>query len=613
MTTERRSFWRRHRILMGVGISAAVVLAVLAITAAILARRVEPYLRAQIVQALSDRLHARVELDSFHVGLGNGLHGQWGVVAEGRGLRIWPARSVVQVREQQQAAESLPTGPGVPLIELDEFHFHAPLRYESGKPIVISLVRLSGLSIHVPPRSVRQQARSSQPPPQPQPQNQNTSGSSGKSSVLSRIVVERIECDKTQLVLETDKPGKLPMGFLIQQLHLTHITADDAMDFEAELTNPRPVGIIHTRGRFGPLNTDDLGESPVEGSYSFDHADLATFKGIGGILSSTGQYHGTLRDIFVEGDTDVPDFSLEKFSSPVHLQTHFRARVDGTDGDTWLDPVDATLGSSHFTTSGRIVRMRTLVENGGIAPSAPEYVQASPFEGGHDILLDIDIEHQAIDDFMRLTNQQQKPLLTGIVTVKARLHIPPGKEQVNQRLTLDGAFQLDQAQFTSQKIQSKVDELSLRAQGKPGEAKKQQTEDIDSRMQSNFHVANAVVTLPDLQYQVPGALIQLKGTYGLDGALDFKGSARMQATVSQMVGGWKGFFLKLADPIFKKDGAGALIPIHVAGTRDAPKFGLDFGRIGQSGTHPESPEHPDHPQSPDQQDQSAPQPPQPQR
>ena len=52
----------------------------------------------------------------------------------------------------------------------------------------------------------------------------------------------------------------------------------------------------------------------------------------------------------------------------------------------------------------------------------------------------------------------------------------------------------------------------------------------------------------------------------------------MQATVSQMVGGWKGLLLKPADRFFKKDGAGTEVPIHIEGTREQPKFGLDFGK-----------------------------------
>jgi hypothetical protein len=54
----------------------------------------------------------------------------------------------------------------------------------------------------------------------------------------------------------------------------------------------------------------------------------------------------------------------------------------------------------------------------------------------------------------------------------------------------------------------------------------------------------------------------------------------MQATISQAAGGGaKSFFLKLIDPLFRKKGAGALIPIRVRGTVDDPKYGLDVGRV----------------------------------
>ena len=93
-------------------------------------------------------------------------------------------------------------------------------------------------------------------------------------------------------------------------------------------------------------------------------------------------------------------------------------------------------------------------------------------------------------------------------------------------------------------------------------------------------MAGGVISLPNLVYTVPGPTIDLKGTYGLDGGtLDFTGTAKMQATVSQMVGGWAGALLKPADHFFKKDGAGTEVPIHIEGTREAPKFGIDFERL----------------------------------
>jgi hypothetical protein len=73
------------------------VLAAIAIVGIVTARRAEPYLRARIVEGLSSHFHARVELDTFHVSLGNGLRGEWGVWAQGHGLRIWPPVEVAGV------------------------------------------------------------------------------------------------------------------------------------------------------------------------------------------------------------------------------------------------------------------------------------------------------------------------------------------------------------------------------------------------------------------------------------------------------------------------------------------------------------------------------------
>jgi hypothetical protein len=86
---------------------------------------------------------------------------------------------------------------------------------------------------------------------------------------------------------------------------------------------------------------------------------------------------------------------------------------------------------------------------------------------------------------------------------------------------------------------------------------------------------------------VPGADVELKGYYAFDGKLNFEGTARMQATVSQMLGGWKGFLAKPVDGLFRKGGSGTLVPIHVRGSRDAPEFGIDFGRMKK--TTPQKP------------------------
>lgn len=568
-------FWRRHRRLKwALGIS-AMGLAAFVAALLVLAHRAEPLMRARIIQTLEDHFHAHVELAAFHISLRNGL---W---AEGKGLRIWqPIETVGQTVDSSHAE---PPAIGKPVIQLDEFRFHAPLKYNPGKPIRISVVQLKGLSIDIPPRHTFEHGL---PTAGGARKASSGGGSNSKDDrltqpapVAARLVsfmVESLDCQNAQLTLETDKPDKLPMVFSIAHLTVNGIQADKPFAFQADLINPRPTGMIHTRGSIRPWNVSDPGETPLDGDYVFEHANLGDFKGISGILSSTGHYSGTLRNITVDGETDTPDFQLDRFETPVHLRTRFHALVDGTDGDTQLEPVDATLNQSHFQVSGKVVRI-TAMRNGALVSR------------GHNIQLALNINSGQVEDFMKLVSRSGVPFLTGTLAVKGKLEIPPGTADVKDRLKLDGAFSLNDVQFTSDKVQDRVSELSQRGQGNPGDTKAANSAGVRSTMKGNFHMDNGVVTLPALEYTVPGVVINLKGTYGIDdGALNFMGTARMQATVSQMVGGWKGFLLKPIDRIFKKDGADALIPIHVRGTRDSPDFGVDLGRL--KSTSPQSPD-----------------------
>jgi hypothetical protein len=90
-----------------------------------------------------------------------------------------------------------------------------------------------------------------------------------------------------------------------------------------------------------------------------------------------------------------------------------------------------------------------------------------------------------------------------------------------------------------------------------------------------FHLENAAIRFHPVTFGVPGANLDLAGDYDLDSdALAFGGTLKLQATVSQMVTGWKRLVLKPLDRLFEKDGAGTYLRIRVDGTSRAPKFGL---------------------------------------
>jgi len=518
-----------------------ILLVAIGVGIVIAARHAEPFLRALIVERLSDRFHARVELDSFHISV---AHGLW---AQGKGLRIWPP---AQVEGMAVAAPN-----AAPLISLAEFRFHAPLHYPNARPVRIDRIVLRGLDIVVPPRPHFTHA--------PEPPSQPTSPTGAN---LIQFQIGSVICTDAKLTLVPGNPAKLPLIFDIQSINLTHITQNGAMNFDAVLSNPRPKGLISSQGTLGPWMITDPGTTPVAGSYRFEHADLSVFRGIAGILDSTGNYGGTLRELIVDGQTDTPDFSLDHFGTPEPLHTDFHARVDGTNGDTWLEPVNAILGHSHFVARGKVVQITTRASKDGPLLHA-----------GHQIVLDLHIDNGEMADFLRLTSRNGDPLLTGNLDLRTNLELHPGLAPVHQRLRLKGRFLLQDAHFTSSKVQDRIGKLSLRSQGKPKEAKSDSPPDVGSTMASDFTMAAGKIHLPDLVYTIPGAEIDLHGDYGVDqGALNFRGTARMSATVSQMVGGWKGVLLKPVDRFFKKDGAGTKVGVHIEGSRDDPQFGLDL-------------------------------------
>jgi hypothetical protein len=501
---------------------ALVSLIVLLAVGGVMLKRAAPILKGRVIETLSTRFNGHVELDDLQVSLTKGL------AVSGNGLRIFAPDDVVAA------------GAKAPIIAVRRFDFHASLIGFFLKPTHLGSVHVQGLAINIPPKSMRQNGKT--------PQHR------GKIKIL----VDELICDDSRLLIGTDKPDKDPKVFVLQHIVLKNVGPNAPSDYDATLINAIPKGDIHAVGTFGPWNTETPGESSVTGKYTFQHADLNTIKGIGGILHSVGDFTGRLDRIEVQGIADVPDFTLDTANHPVPLHTQFSAIVDGTTGDTYLQPVNAKLGASEFSCQGAVVHIKGQ---------------------GHTIDLDVDVPAGRIQDFLQLAVKTQPVVMTGVLTMKTKLHIRPGKESVTQKLGLKGTFELKQIHFTNPDVQDKVDMLSLRAEGRPKEAKPG-AEDVSSRMTGKFLMGDGKLTLKALVYTLPGATVQLEGVYTLDGKkFDFTGKVRTDAKLSQMVASrWKSWALKVADPFFHKHGAGAEIPVKVTGTNTAPKFGLNIGR-----------------------------------
>jgi len=132
-----------------------------------------------------------------------------------------------------------------------------------------------------------------------------------------------------------------------------------------------------------------------------------------------------------------------------------------------------------------------------------------------------------------------------------------------------------------------IAEASERALGWPEKANPAQAAPITSSMKGTVQMANEQVVIPDMQYEMPGAVVHVEGQYGLDGAtMDFHGIVRTQATASQMIAGWKSLLVMPFDGLLKKNGAGVELPFKLSGTQKDPKLALDFGFLHKTAPIP---------------------------
>lgn len=476
----------------------------------------------RVVDLLSDELESEVTLTSLdgrlipRVGLTGG-----GLVIRHKGRTDVPPLITIPHVEVQGSAMAL-------------------LR----RPRHVAEVRLDSLEVQIPP---------GRDDDSDDDDSKDDDSKAGLAREVHDVVIDHLDAPDAKVVLIPRNRSKTPRVFLVHHLVLTSVAPNQSMPFIATLTNPKPTGLIETSGTFGPWHVADPSRTPVSGRFIFERADLGTIDGLGGILRSEGTFKGPLERIHVQGETETPDFRVDVGGHAVPLYTRFDAIVDGSNGDTILTRVDATFLNTALVASGAV----------------------SDVEGvpGRSIKVDVTMKDGRVEDLLTLAVKSEKPLLTGAVQLQASMLLPPGKESVVDRLDLSGSFGLNRATFTDAAVQAKIVALSRRSQGKKnGEPIGEVVSDLKGR----FILGDGVVRFSQLVFEVPGALVELSGTYGLRSEqLDFAGNLRMRATISQAAGGGvKSFFLKAFDPFFQKEGAGAVLPIKITGTRANPKFGL---------------------------------------
>jgi hypothetical protein len=521
----------RRKWVFWVGGAAAALLVALIVAGYVLARRFEPYIREQTIAYLEERFDSEVEFAGLSVSV--------------------PFRAVVNVLVlPKRDAAVRARGEGLilryrgrrdipPMFAMRAFEFEVDLHSLRGRPARVNYVRLDGMEIHIPPKGERPRL--------------HLGGELGPPDAKPPVIIDHLQADGTKLVILPHDPEKAPLVWDIHKLTMRSAGPGQSMPYDATLTNGRPPGHIISNGRFGPWVTGDPGAAPLDGVYSFTEADLGVFKGIAGTLESEGKFAGQLNRVLVDGWTKTPNFRLTSAGNRIPLETKFHAIVDGTNGDTLLKPVEATVRRTRFVAGGGVVRTRD--------------------ERGRKVFFDVKLVDGNIEDLIRLAVKGDRPFLRGAIDLNMKMEVPPGRGEIADRLRLDGRFALENAHFTSPVVQEKIDDLSRRGQGRP---KARDIQKVESSLAGRFRIAGGVIHLNDLRFTVPGAAVELNGDYRFDDEeMDFRGQLRLDAKVSQTMSGWKRWVLKPADPFFSKEGAGTLLNIKVTGTRDAPEFGRD--------------------------------------
>jgi hypothetical protein len=419
----------------------------------------------------------------------------------------------------------------------------------------ISLIRVDGMHVFVPPSGSQSKFQGLNP------------GSTG---------IDTIEIYESTLEVPRKEPGKTAVAFGIHQITLHPVTATGSVHFAARFSNPEPPGEITASGQFGPWKGV---ETPVGGDYTFQNADLGTFGGIAGILSSQGKFSGMLQHIDVSGKISIPDFEVKSGKHAVALSSDFKAYVNGVNGDTFLSHVSSQFSKTTVVSEGKIV--------------------GTHGQRGKTATINLETRNGRIEDILRLFTSAAQPPMAGEMSFKGTAILPPGEIRFLKKVGLEGDFGISDSNFTHPSTQEKVNQLSQNAQTETREKiqkedkakgkEKDEKEDnagsappVVSDLKGHVVLKNGIATFSNLSFYVPGAHAQMHGTYDLiSEKIDLHGTLKMDSDLSDTAHGAKAVMLKLLDPFFKRKRGGSDVPVKIGGDYHHPAFGMDAGKASK--------------------------------
>jgi hypothetical protein len=102
------------------------------------------------------------------------------------------------------------------------------------------------------------------------------------------------------------------------------------------------------------------------------------------------------------------------------------------------------------------------------------------------------VENGRLDDLLRLA-VKGPAAMSGAIGFRAKVVVPPGQQDIAERVKLDGEFGADSAVFHKLDVQQKVNKLSHGGKAQPEESP---ADTLGSDFSGRFRIANGVAELP---------------------------------------------------------------------------------------------------------------------
>jgi len=393
----------------------------------------------------------------------------------------------------------------------------------------ISTIYADGLHVVIPP--VGSRANKEDFPPG------SSSDFEGPDTAIERLVTQGAMLD----ILRTD--GRR-YSFPVRSLVVTHLEKSVSVEYKVDMQTP-VSGHILASGSFGPLLGGQLGQTHVTGQFTYEGVRLDGISELHGMLNSTGSFHGNLATIEAQAESIVSDFSVNQ-GHTVRLTGTSTGSVNALNGDMLLHEVDIRTGDTEVRATGRIAGKPKVTD------------------------LDVSVARGQAEDLLGPFIRTRAPVV-GPVRLRTHIHVAAAEhaEHFLDRLVMNGVFEIPRERLTKASTEKSLTAFSGRAQGKSGSdgAAAAETQDVISSLAGAVVVSKGVAHASRLVFEVPGASIEVNGTFDLrNQTVDMLGDLRMQSDISHVTTGFKSFLLKPLAPFFRKQGLGAVVPVKVTGS-----------------------------------------------